>query len=207
MSWEANKDRCQKVYFGKPFDVEPTKQEVGEFIMNEMGLTYGEGPAWSKGVPRLVRLGMKNWGRVLEENTLSDYATLENEKNRLERKNKILRNKLEDERAENKWEQRADSDRAVDRLEKLEATILEILCRVCAFDGESPDFLSVEEIARQSELEDSTVAHHLEKLSRTAFGGYVEFDKKEGVARVTGENVFEEYCQDARLDPDQVAIA
>lgn len=198
MSWTDNKERCQKIYFGKPQGLQPTREQVGDFIMNKMGLTFGDGPAWSDGVPKLVDMGMKYWNLRLENTTPEIIEEIEAERDALQRENSELSTELADRRKQVK------SERAVDRLERIEASILRALCQGDNHGEEELDFVEVPTIVQESGLEYGTVVNYLEKLARVEFGGYVEYDGDDEKARTTRKSAFEEYCRGARLDPAQI---
>lgn len=199
MSWDANKDRCQKVYFGEPFDAEPTREEVGRFILNKMVLTHGDGPAWSKGVPKLVEMGMRYYENQLQGGSLESIDEIRYERDKLRREVDDLRQRLSDQRTQ------ISPERAVDRIERREASILKILCQEGSSRDESSEFVPVPVVVQRSELEYSTVVDYLKKLTRNEFGGYVQFDEQSEKARVTRPTAFEEYCQSARLEQTQIA--
>lgn len=201
MSWDDNKQRCQKIYFGKPLELEPTRREVGEFIMDEMGMIYDDGPAWSKGVPQLVEMGMRYADHRLEGESLESYDEMRQDRDKLQRKNDELRERLSDQR------KLVKPERAVDRLEQIEATILRVLSQKGGRGDGALDFVEVPTIVQASDLEYATVVNYLKKLTRLEFGGYVEYDRSDDKARVTRESAFEEYCQGAKLDVDRIASA
>jgi hypothetical protein len=198
MSWDDNKERCQKIYFGEPGEIKPTRREVGEFIMDEMGMIYDGGPAWSEGVPQLVYLGMQCAEHKLNGESIENFDEIRYERDRLQRKTDELRRQLSNRRKQVK------SKRAVDRLERIEASILRVLCEEDDSGG-PPGFVEVPTIVQSSGLKYGTVVHYLEKLTRSEFGEYVEYSNGSNKARVTRESAFEEYCRRAKLDTDQVA--
>lgn len=52
-------NRRVEVYFGPPGKVDVTKEELAEFIIEDIGLERSDGaPKWTEGVGRLVKLGM-----------------------------------------------------------------------------------------------------------------------------------------------------
>jgi hypothetical protein len=199
MSWDDNKERCQKIYFGKPLGFKPTRREVGEFIMNEMGMIYDEGPAWSDGVPKLVEMGMRYSRNRFDGESLETYDEVRHERDKLLRKNEELREQLSDRRKQIR------SKRAVDRLEQIEATLLKVLCEEADRGDGTPGFVEVPTVVEESELDYSTVVNYIRKLTRDEFGGYVEYRKGEEKARATRKSAFEEYCRRAKLDKSQFA--
>jgi hypothetical protein len=53
-------DRRVEVYFGPSRKVDVTKEELAEFIIEEMALERSDGgPKWTEGVAELVELGME----------------------------------------------------------------------------------------------------------------------------------------------------
>lgn len=199
MSWNGNKDRCQKIYFGKPEDIEPTKEEVGQFIIDKMGLEYDGGPAWSEGVPKLIRMGMRYRDKNHTEWDLKAIDDLEAEIEELRDENSRIRKQLAGEM------KMTDPDLAIDRLEQTEALILSILCEEGSRGVDSPNFVRLSTIVRISGFDRSTVEQTLENLTRQEFGGYVDYDNNEGVARATRSSAFDEYCCRSGLDKDSGA--
>lgn len=199
MSWDTNKQRCQKIYFGEPHGLKPTRREVGEFIMNEMGMVYDDGPAWSEGVPQLVEMGMRCATHKLNGESLKSFDEVRYERDRLQRKNDELRKQLSNRRKQ------VESERAVDRLEQIEASILRVLCQEANHGDDELDFVEVPAITQETGFEYGTVVHYLEKLTCPEFGGYVVYDEGGGKARATQETAFVEYCRRVKLDPSQVA--
>lgn len=201
MSWDANKDKCQKIYFGEPGELKPTREAVGEFIMNKMGEVYDDGPAWSEGVPKLTAWGMRYYETHQGETSLEGLEELEEERDKLKSENRELRKQLANR------EKQINPKRAVDRLQEIEAGILKVLCRSKGPVPTSPEFVAVPTIVQQTGLEYETVVNHLEKLARTEFGGYVDFDQSHERARATRTSAFNEYCEGAKLDTDRAASA
>lgn len=165
MAWNENRDRCQKIYFGEPQDYKPTKKEVGDFIMNKMGAIYDGGPAWSEGVPQLVEMGMRNWDKQLGVASLETFDELREERDRVKRKNRELREQLRNQRKQ------VQPERAVDQVERTEARILEVLCREYDSKTERPAFVSLPAIVQQTGFKYSTVVYYLNNLAREEFGG------------------------------------
>lgn len=199
MSWDANKERCQKIYFGEPLGLKPTRHEVGEFIMDEMGMVYDDGPAWSEGVPQLVEMGMRCATHQFHGESLESFDEVRYERDRLQRENAELRKQLSNRRKQVKPEQ------AVDCLKQIEASILSVLCLEENHSDDGLEFVEVPTIVQDSGLEYSTVVNYLEKLTRTEFGGYVGFDETNNKARAKDESAFERYCKMTRLDPQSIA--
>lgn len=197
MSWDANKERCQKIYFGEPLGFKQTRREAGEFTMDEMGMIYDGGPAWSEGVPQLVYLGMQCAEHKLNDESIENFDEIRHDRDRLQRKTDELRRQLSNRRKQVK------SERAVDRFERIEASILRVLCEEDG-SGSHPDFVEVPTTIQSSGLKYGTVVHYLEKLTRPEFGEYVEYSNGSNKARVRRESAFEEYCRRAKLDTNQV---
>lgn len=197
MSWDTNKQRCQKIYFGEPHGLKPTRREVGEFIMNEMGMVYDDGPAWSKGVPQLVEIGMRCATHKLNGESLESFDEVRYERDRLQRESAELRKQLSNRRKQVK------PKRAVDRLEQIEASILSVLCQEENHGDDGLDFVEVPNIVQDSGLEYGTVVYYLEKLTREEFGGYVVYDKIDEKARASQESVFDDYCKETGIESDK----
>lgn len=64
-------NRRVEVYFGPSRKVETTKEELAEFIIEEMALERSDGgPKWTKGVAELVDLGMEAFTKISGQSRL-----------------------------------------------------------------------------------------------------------------------------------------
>ncbi|RKS82127.1 hypothetical protein BDK61_1424 [Haloarcula quadrata] len=192
-------DRKIRLYFGDGSGVKPTKEEVGGFIKNQMGLVRsGEKPEWSSGVCQLISMGMDAWqdGKIERAHLISPERV-----EKLEERNRELKNEVQNLRSELA---RSDQDGgkvdAAKRVQTIEASILKVLCSDKHLGAKSPNYVQIETISQTTGHDYDTVMHYVRSLSKIEFGGHVEIDRMENNAKAARETAFEEYCDAARID-------
>jgi len=200
MSQETNpQDRMVRLYFGRPGEMKPSKEEVGEFIKTKMGLvrTGGE-PRWSEGLCELIALGMDAWyqGQVERANLVSPERV-----EKLEERTQEQREKIADLQQQLAREQR-DVGRmdAVDAVHQTEASILKVLCRDEHIGAKSPNYVSIPRVSEVTGLDYDTITHYAEMLSKPAFGEHVEMDRFGENIKATSQEAYDEYCEAAGID-------
>lgn len=203
---DTNPDRMIRLYFGQPDDPRPTKEEVGEFIVEEMGLTQGDDkPRWSEGVGRLIDQGMKAETDRLDAISHNDRERIQ------ELESKVADYRAEVKRLQTQLNQRRETRGlidAADRVHRIEASILEVLCRHEAAGGHSGpkgmNYVDLYEVARATGYEFDTVHHYAQMLSKPANGEHVQLDKYEEKAKATRRDAFEDYCDATGIDSNRI---
>lgn len=197
-------DRMIRLYFGKPGDPRPTKQEVATFITDQMGLVQGDGkPRWSEGIGELLELGMDAEADRLDAVNPDDHKRIQ------ELEEKVENYRIRVQQLEQELEKRRLSDGildAADRVHRVEARILEVLCRDDHHGARSMNYVDLYTVTEQTGLEYNTVVEHAESLSRDEFGGHVQLDDYGEKAKATSPDAFTDYCAATDLDPDQIRL-
>lgn len=192
-------NRKIRLYFGPDGSSRPTKEEVGEFIVDEMGLVQGpeNKPQWSQGVCELIELGMQAWeGQLDSPETHKRIEELESQ---------ITDYRLKIRQLEQKLEAKRQKDGVVDpadRVHRIEARILEVLCRDEHQGTRSMNFVDLYEVTEQTGLQYSAVVKYAEKLEQ--FDNGVELDMYGEKAKATSPNAFEAYCEGTGIDPEVI---
>lgn len=196
-----------RLYFGQPGDARPTKEEVAEFITEEMGLVRGDGgkPRWSEGVGELIRRGMEAEREVLNSVNPDErerLQELEEQVNQYRAQVKRLKAQIDCQRQE---DGHLDAAR---RVHRIEASILEVLCQNEAVGGHAGprgmNFVELYEVAQLTGYSFDTVLQYARTLARPEYGGHVELDQYDEKAKATSKDAFEAYCDATNIDPDLI---
>lgn len=202
MDLDAQKERIVSIHFGRGGELKLSRSTVGDFIGNEMHLTGKHGdPQWSKGIRKLIRLGME--AHRLQEIGESLGGGNEGRIEDLERQVAEYRQKIEElESQTDKRDQDLDLIEASDRVHMSEARILEVLDRN---EGtESMNFVDLFEIVSETGLSHETVSRYVRLLSKSEYGGHVIWDERRDSAKAINPEAFRMYCRSIDLDPDEV---
>lgn len=180
-------DRRVEVYFGPSRKVDVTKEELAEFIIEEMALKRSDGgPKWTEGVAELVELGME--------------AFEEQYRNEPEYAEEIakLNQKLDEYQSEVR-EISISQEEPVDTLiqaskltRRAQARILKALSKNVKENNRTTLFADLEEVAKEADMEYSAVSHHTRLLD---LGGFVDRDPYGQKAKLSHKNAFEEFCE------------
>lgn len=206
MNPETNpNDRKKGIYFGRPGDTRPTKEEVAEFITEEMGLVQGKDkPRWSEGIGELIDLGMDAWRNGFEAIDPAEHERIE------ELEEKISEYRMETERLQQERDKRSQTNGSLDaaeRVHRLEARILEFLCRDEHRGAKSMNYVDLFDVAEQTGIEYNAVITYAETLSRPEFGGHVRVDAYGEEAKASSPEAFETYCDAVGVVPDHIRAA
>jgi hypothetical protein len=201
MPREEYLDRTTQIYFGEEDDDRLTKQEVGDFIRNRMGLERSDGSVeWTEGILELVECGMDNFEDAVQPTDPEIIEELEEARERideLESENEMLKRQLQS--------QQVDTTHVKDPERKthlIECRILEVLCRQ-ENRGRTgkPQFIDPMNVIKGTGLKPDTVNHYLGIMSEP----HVDLIEEEGNRdRVKASKGFEEHCEDTGIDPDRV---
>lgn len=202
MPREEYLDRTTQIYFGKEEDDRITKERVGEFIRNEMGLERSDGsPHWTEGILELVECGMNNYEREVQPTDPEIIEQLEDAEERLEeleRENERLKDHLDTQKSRSQVEYPAQE------VHLTECRILEVLCRDEHLGHRgSPNFVDVLTIAEETGLEYETVVYNLNQISTPPVELIEERGNEEEV-KALGADRFEQYCDATGMDPERV---
>jgi hypothetical protein len=191
-------DRRVEVYFGPSHKVDVTKEELAEFIIEEMALERSDGgPKWTEGVAELVELGME----AFEEQYGDDPEYTEEIAK--------LNQKLDEYQSEVR-EIAISQEEPVDTLiqaskltRRAQARILKVLSKNAREDDGMSLFVDLVEVAKEVDMEYSAVSHHARLLD---LGGFVQRDTYGQKAKLNRENAFEEFCELRMLDSESISI-
>jgi hypothetical protein len=191
-------DRRVEVYFGPSRKVDVTKEELAEFIIEEMALERSDGgPKWTEGVAELVELGME----AFEEQYGDDPEYTEEIAK--------LNQKLDEYQSEVR-EIAISQEEPVDTLiqaskltRRAQARILKVLSKNAREDDGMSLFVDLVEVAKEVDMEYSAVSHHARLLD---LGGFVQRDTYGQKAKLNRENAFEEFCELRMLDSESISI-
>lgn len=191
-------DRRVEVYFGPSRKVDVTKEELAEFIIEEMALERSDGgPKWTEGVAELVELGME----AFEEQYGDDPEYTEEIAK--------LNQKLDEYQSEVR-EIAISQEEPVDTLiqaskltRRAQARILRVLSENAREDDGMSLFVDLVEVAKEVDMEYSAVSHHARLLD---LGGFVQRDTYGQKAKLNRENAFEEFCELRMLDSESISI-
>jgi DNA-binding MarR family transcriptional regulator len=185
-------DRRVEVYFGPSRKVEITKEELAEFIIDEMGLERSDGgPKWTEGVAELVGLGMdafeEQWG---------DEPEYGEEINKL---NKKL-DEYQSEVREIATTQQKPFDTLIQASKltrRTQARILKILSERVRKDDGMMLWVDQSELAQEADIAYSAVSHHTRLLDQ---GGFVERGEHLEKVKLSHTNSFKKFCKLRMLD-------
>lgn len=189
-------DRRVEVYFGPSRKVRTTKEELAEFIIEEMGLERSDGgPKWTEGVAELVDLGMEAFTEKYQDDPEFGEEIVK------------LNRKLDEYQSEVR-EMATTRQRPFDTLiqaskltRRTQARILKVLSdRVWEDDG-MMTLVDLSEIAEEADIEYSAVSHHARLLDQ---GGFVERGEYFDKVKLSHRNAFEKFCESRMIDPDSI---
>lgn len=195
MARKELRDREITAYLGKPEgDDKITKDELGEFITDEMGLRNSDGdPSWSEGITELLSVGIRQWDTETKQANPEMVADLREAKQTI----RDLRDERENLKEQIQTEQTEQGYRdAATRQHRLEARVLEILCRDEHLGVDTPNLVPVIEVAQQTGLDHDAVGSVLDALSKPHNGELVTWHDMNPEAKARHENVFEDYCNE-----------
>lgn len=189
-------NRRVEVYFGPSRKVQITKEELAEFIIEEMGLERSDGgPKWTEGVVELVDLGMEAF-----EEQYSDDPKYAEEVAKLNRK-------LDEYQSEVR-EIAATQQKPVDTLihaskltRRAQARILKVLSEQMRKDDARTMFVDLVDVAKEADMDYSAVSHHSRLLD---IGGFVQRDTYGQKAKLSHRNSLEEFCESRLIDMDSI---
>lgn len=202
MPREEYLDRTTQIYFGKEEDDRLTKEQVGEFIRNEMGLERADkSPQWTEGILELVECGMDNYEREVQPTDPEVLEQLEEAEQRLEeleRENEMLKQQLESQQAQRHVEDPAHQTHLT------ECRILEVLCRdeYLGHRGD-PNFVDVLTVVEETGMEAGEVTYTLNQMSSP----HVNLIESRGDAdeiKPHRADTFEQHCEEVGIDPEMV---
>ncbi len=202
MPREEYLDRTTQIYFGKEDDDRLTKEQVGEFIRNEMGLERADdSPQWTEGILELVECGMDNYEREVQPTDPEVLKQLEDAEQRLEeleRENEMLKQQLETQQSTKQVKD------PVHQVHLSECRILEVLCRDehLGHRGD-PNFVDVITIVEETGMDPSAVTYTLNQMSAPHVD-LVESRGNEDEVKPLGADLFERHCEETGIDPDMV---
>ncbi|GAA0677712.1 hypothetical protein [Natronoarchaeum mannanilyticum] len=189
-------DRRVEVYFGPSHKVDVTKEELAEFIIEEMALERSDGgPKWTEGVAELVELGME----AFEEQYGDDPEYAEEIAK--------LNQKLDEYQSEIR-EISISQEEPVDTLiqaskltRRAQARILKVLSENAREDDGMSLFVDLAEVAREADMEYSAVSHYTRLLD---LGGFVDRDTYGQKAKLNHRNAFEKFCETRMVNPESI---
>lgn len=202
MPREEYLDRTTQIYFGTKEDDRLTKEQVGEFIRNEMGLERADdSPQWTEGILELVEVGIDNYEREVQPTDPEILEQLEEAEQRLEeleRENEMLKQQLETQQPTKQV------DNPVHQVHLSECRILEVLCRdeYLGHRGD-PNFVDVITIVEETGKDPSAVTATLNRMSAP----HVDLIESRGNAdevKPRSANIFEKHCEATGIDPEMV---
>lgn len=189
-------NRRVEVYFGPSRKVQTTKEELADFIIEEMGLERSDGgPKWTEGVAELVDLGMEAF-----EEKYSDDPEYGEEVAKLNRK-------LDEYQSEVR-EIATTQQKLVDTLihaskltRRAQARILKVLSEQMRKDDGMIMFVDLIDVAKKADMDYSAVSHHARLLD---ISGFVQRDTYGEKAKLSQRNSFENYCESRLVDPESI---
>jgi len=189
------RNRKITAYLGKPEggDDRITKPELGEFITDRMGYRDSEGePEWSEGIAALLRVGMRQWDadtKAVDPEMVEELREAKREIRDLRQQREELKQQIQTEQVEQGYRDAAEIQH------RLEARVLEVLCRDENLGVDSPNLVPVIEVAQKTGLDHDTMGDVLDTLSKPHMD-LVEWHNINPEAKARHGNVFEEYCSD-----------
>lgn len=203
----TNPDRMIRLYFGQSGGERPTKQEVANFITEEMGLVRGNenDPQWSKGIGELIQRGME-----AEKELLNAINADERERLR-ELEEKVDNYRAQVQRLKSQLDRQREEEGHLDaarRVHRIEASILEVLCQNEAAGRhagpQGMNYVELYDIARATGYGFDTVLQYARTLSRPEYGGHVKLNDYDEKAKATSRDAFEAYCSATDIDPNLI---
>lgn len=201
MTSDNPEQRRVGIYFGPTANTVLTKDEVAEFIKNEMGLVRSDGgPKWTEGLTTLIEVGMSEW----EDYSVIDGPGLQERINDLEETVEDYHREVKESRPEQETDNSVGLVEAAERVHRTEARILEVLCRDRNIGAKSPNYVEIHSLAEDVGLEYPVVYHFVENLVQPPCAKFVTFDLHGEKVKATSEDAFERYCEARRLDADSI---
>lgn len=194
-------ERRVEVYFGPSPHTTLSKSEVGDFIVNNMGLKSPDGnPRWTEGITELVLLGMESF-----EEGLNDDSELWSRIEQLERELNQYQSEMERLRAASEADSGPDEViEAAELVYRTEARILEVLCRDDHIGAKSPNYVDVMVVYKETGISPEAIGHLTEMMAMPEFGEFVGIHRYGGSIKAKSEGSFNRYCELRRLDPDDI---
>ncbi|MBB6645379.1 hypothetical protein [Halobellus ruber] len=192
-------DRRVEVYFGPSRKVDLTKEELAEFIIEEMALERSDGGSkWTEGVAELVELGMEAFQEQHRDEP--EYAE---EIAKLNRKLDEYQSEV-GEIAATQQEPIDARSQAAKLSHKSQAQILKALSEACEMDGDLIPFVDLYKVAKETDLDYSVVSHHAKLLEHPDLGGFISRDAPGEKAKVTRRSAFDEFCESRGVDTESI---
>lgn len=194
-------NRWVEIYFGPSTYTSRSKEEVADFIVEKMGLRLsGGGPKWTKGLTTLIEIGMEEW----EDHSVSDKVGLEENSNDLLETIEDFHQEVKEFSSEQETDNSKDLAEAAKRVHRIEAQILEVLCRDQYLGAMSPNYVEIHELAEEVGVAYPVIYDFAVNLSRFPGGELVQFDLQGEKVKAVSEDAFEELCEARRLNPDSI---
>jgi hypothetical protein len=189
-------NRRVEVYFGPSRKVQITKEELADFIIEEMGLERSDGgPKWTEGVAELVDLGMEAF-----KEQYSDDPEYAEEVAKLNRK----LDEYQSEVREIATTQQKPADTLIHASKltrRAQARILKVLSEQMRKDDGRTMFVDLIDVAQEADMDYSAVSHHARLLD---IGGFVQRDTYGEKAKLSQRNAFESYCESRLVDSESI---
>lgn len=194
-------ERRVEIYFGPSPHTNLSKNEVGNFIVSEMGLRGpGGSPKWTEGITELIQLGMETFN---ESNI--DNPEITNRINQLERKLDRYQGRIEQMRAAEGINSGPDEIvEAAKIVLRSEARILEVLCRDDNIGVKSPNFVDSMKLYEEIGISPEAISILTERMSKNEPEGFVETDRYGESIKATSPDSFRRYCNLYRLKVEEI---
>lgn len=201
MSSDDHEKRRVGIYFGPSSYTTLTKEEVAEFIKNNMGLIRSDGgPKWTEGLVGLIELGMEAWDEGFKSNS-------EIREELREISNKLDTYQSDVNELTTRLNQHQPSEDLVDMAKEVhqtEARVLEVLSRDGHIGARSPNYVTWETISNETGLDHYIVVYYARALAETNYGEFVQIDRLEKKVKLSNEDAFENYCNQRNLNPEKI---
>ncbi|PSP87538.1 hypothetical protein BRC90_10090 [Halobacteriales archaeon QS_4_69_34] len=160
-----------------------------------MGLVRADGKAkWSEGVCHLIELGMGERdavGTTPEPEDTDQLREVRREKKRLERENEALRERIGALDGSGGSEVPNPAERQLES----ECEVLSVLCSDRHAGVDSPNYVYVDTIVQETDMDRSAVVHALDVLARRYPRKVVDHPSK-GKVKITDSDVYEVHCHE-----------
>lgn len=194
-------DRRVEVYFGPSRKVDVTKEELAEFIIEEMALERSDGgPKWTEGVAELVELGMEAFQEQYRDEP--EYAE---EIAKLNRKLDEYQSEVR-EIAATQQEPVDTRIQASKLAHESQARMLKVLAEAVSVDDSFIPFVDLYEVAEATDLDYSVVSYHARLLEQPDLGAYVRRDSLGEKVKITRGDAFEDFCESRGIDSDSITL-
>jgi len=189
-------DRRVEVYFGPSRKVDVTKEELAEFIIEEMALERSDGgPKWTEGVAELVELGMEAF-----QDQYRDEPEYAEEIAKLNRKLDEYQSEVRE--ISTSQEEPIDTLIQASKLtRRVQARILKVLSEQMRENDGRTMFVDLVDVAREADLDYSVVSHHARLLD---IGGFLQRNTYGEKAKLNHRNSFEKYCISRLIDSESI---